>query len=173
MVGESSVPPSASIHPAVHVVELRGREPNCRISHVYFGTGNPANTDVYSEDPALTQIRLGCRSIVSPLLRRCNFNVETGSKQISIVGVSPQETAIDCGLSYDSECPHSGCLDHYNLNGLPAGAIPRRGIHMGSGSLLSNVSVGHCMANTAKPTQTFYHGPDKTSGCGSWSFSIG
>ena len=24
-------------HPAVHVVELRGREPNCRISHVYFG----------------------------------------------------------------------------------------------------------------------------------------
>ena len=65
----------------------------------------------YAEDPALTQIRLGCRSVVSPLLRRCNFNVETGSKQISIVGVSPQETAIDCGLSYDSECPNESCLD--------------------------------------------------------------
>ena len=59
-------------HPAVHVVELRGREPNCRISRVYFGTGNPADAVVYAEDPALTQIRLGCRSVVSPLLRRCN-----------------------------------------------------------------------------------------------------
>ena len=86
-------------HPAVHVVELRGREPNCRISHVYFGKRNANEADAlqevstaaeYAEDPALTQIRLGCRSVVSPLLRRCNFNVETGSKQISIVGVSPQ-----------------------------------------------------------------------------------
>ena len=115
-------------HPAVHVVELRGREPNCRISHVYFGKTNTnaadalqevSTADVYAEDPTLTQIRLGCRSIVSPLLRRCNFNVETGSKQISIVGVSPQETAIDCGLSYDSDCPNESC-GHYNTVGLPA-----------------------------------------------------
>ena len=119
-------------HPAVHVVELRGREPNCRISHVYFGTDNPVDADVYAEDPALTQIRLGCRSIVSPLLRRCNFNVETGSKQISIVGVSPQETAIDA-------------VEH--TSGLPPGrSNPSQGVTFNGGSSLNNVSMGYCMA---------------------------
>ena len=96
---------------------------------------------MYAEDPALTQIRLGCRSVVSPLLRRCNFNVETGSKQISIVGVSPQETAIDCGLSYDSDCPNER-LRPLNANGLPVGAIPRRGLHLAGGSSSEQCQYG-------------------------------
>ena len=36
-------------HPAVHVVELRGREPNCRISHVYFGKTNANEADALQE----------------------------------------------------------------------------------------------------------------------------
>ena len=94
---------------------------------------------MYLEDPALTQIRLGCRSVVSPLLRRCNFNVETGSKQISIVGVSPQETAIDCGFSYDRTVPNESCLGITNVNGLGSFSVPRRGVHLENSSSLSNV----------------------------------
>ena len=128
--------------------------------------GNPVDADVYAEDPALTQMRLGCRSIISPLLRRCNFNIETGSKQISIVGVSPQHTAIDCGLSYDSDCPNESC-EHVNFDGLPLFSIPRRGLHLTGGSALNNVSVGHCMATrwSKMGRRTFWKSDDKFGGC--------
>ena len=94
-------------HPSIHVVELKGREPNCRISQVFMGIEDgqhPAATELYEEvDEHAVQSRRGCQSTVSPLLRRCNFNVEV-TKPLKIVGEAG--TVLDCGLAYNSECPN-------------------------------------------------------------------
>ena len=94
-------------HPSIHVVELKGREPNCRISQVFMGIEDgqhPAATELYEEvDEHAVQSRKGCRSTVSPLLRKCNFNVEV-TKPLKIEGEAG--TVLDCGLAYNSECPN-------------------------------------------------------------------
>ena len=132
-------------HPSVHVVELVAREANCRISHVFLGLENdkhPTETDAISE--VVPRLRPGCSSTVSPLLRKCNFNIEV-TKPLNIVGATKEETIIDCGLSYDSECPNSDC-GHYNMVGLNAGAVPRRGIMLHRSASLSNLTIRNCMA---------------------------
>ena len=131
---------------SIFAIELRGREPNCKVSHIYFGTGNPGDAAVYEESAEAFRIRQGCRSTLSPRLRRCNFNVEV-TKAVTIEGVAPEETIVDCG---------TGSFETF----LPRFSLPRRGFKVNAAAVLKNVGIRHCRATWHHPNIHVenYHG---------------